>query len=54
MGKPLMLECGIVDSEGPTSFSLDAMRHAAASLFIAQGWPPKKIQTMLGYPSITL
>lgn len=35
-------------------FSLHALRHAAASLFIEQGWPPKKIQTMLGHSSITM
>lgn len=52
--KPLMLKCGIVDGKGAPRFSLHAMRHAAASLFIEQGWPPKKIQTMLGHSSITM
>lgn len=52
--KPLMLKCGIVGGEGAPRFSLHAMRHAAASLFIEQGWPPKKIQTMLGHSSITM
>ena len=52
--KPLMLKSGIVDGEGAPRFSLHAMRHAAASLFIEQGWPPKKIQTMLGHSSITM
>jgi integrase len=52
--KPLMLKCGIVDGKGAPRFSLHAMRHAAASLFIKQGWPPKKIQTMLGHSSITM
>ena len=52
--KPLMLKSGIVDREGTPRFSLHAMRHAAASLFIEQGWPPKKIQTMLGHSSITM
>lgn len=52
--KPLMLECGIVDGEGAPRFSLHAMRHAAASLFIEQGWPPKRIQVMLGHSSITM
>lgn len=52
--KPLMLECGIIDAEGAPRFSLHALRHAAASLFIEQGWPPKKIQTMLGHSSITM
>lgn len=51
---PLMLKCGIVDGEGKPRFSLHALRHAAASLFIEQGWPPKKIQTMLGHSSITM
>ncbi|MBX7514912.1 site-specific integrase [Qipengyuania sp. GH38] len=52
--KPLMLKCGIVDGKGTPRFSPHAMRHAAASLFIEQGWPPKKIQTMLGHSSITM
>ena len=52
--KPLMLKCAIVDGEGAPRFSLHAMRHAAASLFIEQGWPPKRIQVMLGHSSITM
>lgn len=52
--KPLMLACKIVNEEGAPRFSLHALRHAAASLFIEQGWPPKKIQTMLGHSSITM
>lgn len=52
--KPLMTECGIVDSNGAPRFSMHALRHAAASLFIERGWPPKKIQTMLGHSSITM
>ena len=51
--KPLMVSCGIVEGDTPR-FSLHALRHAAASLFIEQGWPPKKIQTMLGHSSITM
>lgn len=52
--KPLMLACDIVNERGAPRFSLHALRHAAASLFIEQGWPPKKIQTMLGHSSITM
>lgn len=52
--RPLMLASGIVDGEGAPRFSLHGLRHAAASLFIEQGWPPKKIQTMLGHSSITM
>lgn len=52
--KPLMIVCGIVDGQGAPRFSPHAMRHAAASLFIEQGWSPKKIQAMLGHSSITM
>ncbi|WP_083495328.1 tyrosine-type recombinase/integrase [Tsuneonella troitsensis] len=43
-----------VDNEGATRFLMHALRQAAASLFIEQGWAPKKIQTMLGHSSITM
>jgi integrase len=29
-----------------------ALRHAAATLFIEQGWPPKKVQAVMGHSSI--
>jgi integrase len=51
---PLMVKSGTIDGEGKPRFSLHALRHAAASLFIEQGWSPKKIQTMLGHSSITM
>ena len=49
---PLLVENAIVDETGACNFSFHALRHAAASLFIKQTWPPKKIQTMLGHSSI--
>lgn len=52
--KPLMLKWGIVDGEGAPRFLPHAMRNAAASLFIEQGWPSKQVQTMLGHSSITM
>lgn len=33
-------------------FPFHVLRHAAASLFIDQGWPPKKVQTVMGHSSI--
>ena len=51
---PLLIECGIVDGAGRPKFSFHALRHAAASLFIEQNWPPKKIQTLLGHASINM
>jgi IS5 family transposase len=45
---PLQVRCGIV-AEGRPKYGLHALRHAAASLFIEQGWQPKKVQTVLGH-----
>jgi len=33
-------------------YTFHAFRHAAASLFIEQGWTPKKVQTVMGHSSI--
>lgn len=33
-------------------YTFHALRHAAASLFIEQGWSPKKVQTVMGHSSI--
>lgn len=52
--KPLMIASRIVDGRGAPRFSLHALRHGAASLFIEQGWPPKRIQTILGHSSINM
>ncbi|WP_428523565.1 tyrosine-type recombinase/integrase [Roseibium sp.] len=51
---PLLKDAGIVTAEGKPKFSFHALRHAAASLYIEQGWPAKKIQTLLGHASITM
>lgn len=50
----MLIENGIVDRDGKPKFAIHALRHAAASLFIEQGWNPKKIQTLLGHASITM
>lgn len=52
--KPMLVNEGIVDESGEAKFGIHALRHAAASLFIEQGWNPKKIQTLLGHASITM
>jgi integrase len=51
---PLLIENGIVDDAGKPKFSFHALRHAAASLFIEQNWPPKKIQSLMGHSSINM
>ena len=52
--KPMLVSNGIVDELGNAKFGIHALRHAAASLFIEQGWNPKKIQTLLGHASINM
>jgi len=52
--KPMLVENDIVNDRGEAKFGIHALRHAAASLFIEQGWNPKKIQTLLGHASITM
>jgi integrase len=46
-----------VESSGATMptippYNFHALRHAAASLFIEQGWTPKKVQSLMGHSSI--
>jgi integrase len=58
---PLQRALGLVevsgrDEEGSSierpRYTFHALRHAAASLFIEQGWSPKKVQTVMGHASI--
>lgn len=48
--RPLLKACGLAD----VGYTFHALRHTAASLFIEQGWSPKKVQTVLGHSSITV
>lgn len=54
MFRPLLVDNGIVDENGDPKFGFHALRYAAASLFIEQGWTAKKIQTILGHSQITM
>jgi integrase len=52
---PLQVRCGIVDEAGKARYGFHSLRHAAASLFIAHlGWPPKRVQAVLGHASIVM
>jgi integrase len=53
---PLQISSGITDeSGGKARYSFHALRHAAASLFIAHlGWTPKRVQAVLGHSSISM
>ena len=58
---PLQRTLGLIEDTGPDPagnpisrprYMFHALRHAAASLFIEQGWSPKKVQTVMGHASI--
>lgn len=48
---PLMKKAGLVDADGAARFSMHALRHAAASLFIEAGLPPMNVQRVMGHAS---
>jgi integrase len=52
--RPLQVRCGIVTADGRPRYGWHALRHAAASLFIEQGFTPKKVQTLMGHSSIQM
>ncbi|HEV2547010.1 MAG TPA: tyrosine-type recombinase/integrase [Stellaceae bacterium] len=51
-GKPILGADG--RPERRQRYGLHAMRHACASLLIAQGWQPKRIQVFMGHSTIKL
>jgi integrase len=53
---PIQVAAGVIvmrDGEPDPKYSLHALRHACAALWIAQGFGPKRIQVMMGHSSIT-
>ena len=51
---PLQTASGIVDEHGKSKYGLHALRHVAASLFIEQGFLPKRVQAIMGHNSIQM
>lgn len=53
---PIQIAAGVtmvgLDGKPDAKFSLHALRHAAASLWIAQGLSPKRVQGLMGHASI--
>lgn len=47
----MLVEHGIVDEQCDAKLGIYALGHAAAFLFIEQGWSPKTIQTILRHAS---
>jgi integrase len=52
---PLQHAAGITTAPGAApKYGLHALRHAAASLFIEQGFSPKRVQVIMGHSSIQM
>jgi integrase len=51
---PLQIEAGVVRDTGEPKYGLHGLRHAAAAMFIEQGFGPKKVQALMGHSSIRL
>ncbi len=53
---PIQLAAGVTvirDGKPDAKYSLHALRHACAALWIEQGFGPKRIQALMGHSSIT-
>jgi integrase len=53
---PIQIAAGVTmlrDGQPDAKYSLHALRHACAALWIEQGFGPKRIQTLMGHSSIT-
>jgi len=51
---PLQLKAGITTDRRRPKYGLHSLRHAAASLFIEEGWSAKRVQTVMGHSSIQM
>jgi integrase len=51
---PLQLKAGITTDRRHPKYGLHSLRHAAASLFIEEGWSAKRVQTVIGHSSIQM
>jgi integrase len=48
---PLQKAAGIAEGDKP-KYGMHSLRHAAASLFIEQGFSPKRLQALMGHSTI--
>jgi integrase len=51
---PLQQVAGISDNPEKPKYGMHALRHAAASLFIEQGFSPKRVQALMGHSTIQM
>jgi integrase len=51
---PLQAKAGITTDRRRPKYGLHSLRHAAASLFIEEGWSAKRVQAVMGHSSIQM
>jgi integrase len=51
---PIQFKAGITTDRRRPKYGLHSLRHAAASLFIEEGWSAKRVQTVIGHSSIQM
>jgi integrase len=51
---PLQVNAGISNDPKRPKYSMHSLRHAAASLFIEQGFSPKRVQALMGHSTIQM
>jgi integrase len=51
---PVQVAAGISTEADHPKYGLHSLRHAAASLFIEQGFSPKRVQALMGHSSIQM
>jgi integrase len=51
---PIQARAGITTTPRRPKYGMHAFRHAAASLFIEEGWSAKRVQTVMGHSSIQM
>jgi integrase len=51
---PLQVAAGITTDPRHPKYGLHSLRHAAASLFIEQGFSPKRVQALMGHSTIQM
>jgi integrase len=51
---PLQVAAGISTDKLHPKYGLHSLRHAAASLFIEQGFSPKRVQALMGHSTIQM
>ena len=51
---PLQIACGLIDDDGRARYSFHCVRHFYATWLIDQGFPIKRVQSLLGHSTMAM